>query len=78
MIQVAGRGGETGMTQLLLNLVNGHPFRGQFRGMGMAQPMGMDTLVDAGAVGQPWQQRADIRRLSRFPGQGTEYWRPAG
>ena len=49
-----------------------HPFGGEFGGVGEAQPLGVDPLVDPRLLGQPGQQLSHVGGVDRPAGQCAE------
>jgi hypothetical protein len=65
------------VAELLLDHVRGDAFRDQFGGVGVAQAVRVDALLDAGALGGPGDREADVARVERLALEGAEQRRSA-
>src|SRR5690242_5604511 len=74
--EIAVGDGQAGVTELVLDEVDGVALFGEFGGVGVAQAVGVDPFVDPGPGGQPREELADVARVERPAGQGTKQAAP--
>lgn len=65
MIEVDGCGRDVRVPELLRDDADLDALGAEFRGVGVAQAMGVDALLDAGLAGEAREQDADVARRER-------------
>jgi len=60
MVQIADRGEDGAVTELLGDDADVEPFLAEMCGVGVAKAMSMDALVDIGEAGQRREQASDV------------------
>ena len=72
VVDVSIRGSQGGMTQLALDDRNGHSLHHQLIGMGVTQPMRVDTFFNASILGEAGQEATNVGGLPRTPKAGAK------